>query len=85
MPPSSEVLKHQFQKFLQKMVEVLLSKQNENYFDLFWDDFFALFWKKVESPYFHPSRFALVPCAVYLVLFLFYFTDIWCFSVLQGI
>ena len=34
------------------MVEVLLSKQNEKYFDRFWDDFFALFGKKVETSHF---------------------------------
>ena len=33
----------------------------------FWTTFLELFWKKVEIHIFHLSRFALVPCAVYLV------------------
>ena len=43
MPPSLEVLKHRFQNFLQKMVEVLLSKENEKYVGRFLDHFFELF------------------------------------------
>ncbi len=39
MPRSSEVLKHRFQNFLQKKVEVLLSKQNEKCIDHFLDHF----------------------------------------------
>ena len=46
---------------------MLLSKQNEKYVDRFLDHFFGTFLKKVEIHIFHPSRFALVPCAVYLV------------------
>ena len=72
MPPSSEVLKHRFWNFLQKRVEVLLSKQNEKYFDRFLDHFFELFWKKLKLHIFHLSRFALVPCAVYLLINLSY-------------
>ena len=56
-----------FKTFLQKVVEVLLSKQNEKYCDRFLDHFFELFWKKLKLHIFHLSRFALVPCAVYLV------------------
>ena len=67
MPPSSDVLKYRFQNFLQKRVEVLLSKQNEKCCDRFLDHFFGTFLKKVEIHIFHLSRFALVPCAVYLV------------------
>ena len=56
-----------FKSFCKKRVEVLLSKQNEKYVDRFLDHFFGTFLKKVEIHIFHPSRFALVPCAVYLV------------------
>ena len=41
-----------FKTFLQKVVEVLLSKQNEKYCDRFLDHFFELFWKKVETSHF---------------------------------
>ncbi len=42
MPPSSEVLKSGFKMFLQKVVEVLLSKQNGKYRDRFLDHFLNL-------------------------------------------
>ena len=49
------------------MVEVFSSKQNEKYCDRFLDHFFELFKRKLKLHIFHLSRFALVPCAVYLV------------------
>ena len=57
-----------FKSFCKKRVEVLLSKQNEKYVDRFLDHFFGTFLKKVEIHIFHLSRFALLPCAVYLGL-----------------
>ena len=70
MPLNSEVLKHRFQNFLQKKVEVWISMQNEKYFGRFLDDFFALFFssQKVETSYFpSPGVFAPLPCTVCLV------------------
>ena len=57
-----------FKTFCKKVVEVLLSKQNENMlWPVFGPLFWNFFWKKLKLHIFHLSRFALVPCAVYLV------------------
>ena len=70
MPLNSEVLKHRFQNFLQKKVEVCISVQNEKYFDRFLDHFFGRFFEHFFSKlfnYFGTSRHPLAGCCLLVV------------------